>query len=92
LNQDLLSGLKLPLIAQRLQRGDSRYRDGRRSLIREFGWFWREQTFGGAHILGKSPTSDPKDIVANLKLRDIAAHRFYPSRQVAAESLALGFA
>jgi len=91
MNQHLLSDLDLSCIAQTLQRGECRYRDGRCCLKREIGRFHHHGIFTSTHIFGKSAQPPPKDFIPWLKLRDGAADRFHPPGDVNSESLVFWF-
>jgi hypothetical protein len=79
-------------VSQSLQRGDGRYRDRRRRLIREIGGLERKVIFSSARKFGKSPMPNPKDLVPDLKLGDVGANCLHPPCQIHAESRVLGLA
>src|ERR1035437_9866334 len=63
-DQDLLTGLDLPLIAQQLQGGGCRYPDGRGLLKREVGRLGDEVVRTGTGILGKGACAPAEYLVA----------------------------
>src|SRR5262249_10446657 len=54
-DQDRLPWLKLSLVAQTLQGGESRHRDGSRLLEGEVVWLQDHSQLGSTNILGKGP-------------------------------------
>src|SRR5256714_4201215 len=95
IDQHLLAWLNVSLVAQTLQGGDGRHRDGRGFLERQPGGFQRDCLFRNRNILGKSAKATrgyvPEDLITGLKLRDVAAHRFNPPREGRAEDLVFWF-
>src|SRR2546423_4116318 len=95
IDQHLLSWLNVSLVAQTLQGGDCRHRDGRGFLERQPGGFQRDCLFRNRNILGKSAKATrgyvPEYLIPGLKLRDVAAHRFNPPREGRAEDLVFWF-
>src|SRR6266567_6174891 len=95
IDQHLLPWLNVSLVAQTLQGGDCRHRDGRGFLERHIGWFQRQCIFTRTHILGKSaPTTlgqVPEYLITWLKLRDVPANCFNLPRYGSAEDLVFWF-
>src|SRR5688572_24743343 len=91
LNQDLLSGLNLSVIAQTLQRGERRYRHGGGCLDRHRGWFQHHFVCTSTRIFGQSANACPEYFITDLKLRYVVANPFNSSRQIKSESLVFWF-
>ena len=75
-NQDLVAGLNLSLVAKTLQRGECRDRYGSRLLKRHVIWFYDQFWLGGTHILGKGALAGAEYLVAWFELRYVSANRF----------------
>ena len=69
-------------LAQPLQGGDGRHRNGRCLLEGEIGWFQHQRTFTGASVLGESAIHTfgdiPEHLIPWLKLGHMVANRFHP--------------
>src|SRR5580704_2611975 len=75
-NQHLLPGLNLSLIAKPLQCRKCRDTYRSRLLKRHIIWFDCQCRLGSAHIFGKSPTAGAEYLVAQFELRYVSANRF----------------
>jgi hypothetical protein len=81
----------LPFIAQTLKGGDSRHRYGRRFLERQIGRFQCHFVFRSTCVFGKTAPNHPEYLITRLKLLNVFANRFNPTRYVSTESRVFGF-
>ncbi len=63
-NQNLLPGVDVPRIAQALQSGDGRHRNGGGLLERTIGRFQRHPVFRNGCVLGKTPRPCSEDLIS----------------------------
>ena len=95
-DQDLLPRLKLPLVAQALQSGESRQGYSSHLFKRRVSRFHDQGRLGNTGILGKGPAAQAEDRVARLELRYLAADCCGPlrdnARHITPGSGALSFA
>src|SRR5437016_11624452 len=86
-DQDLLSGVNVSLVAQSLQRGDGRDRHRSRLLESHTGRFQRDgASLPDGDVLGERPISSAEYLVARLETRDALADRLDRSGKVDAEA------
>jgi hypothetical protein len=76
-DQDPLSGLELPRVAQSAQRGQSRRRQRRGLLEREALGLQRQLGLGRAGVLGTTAVGDTEHLVARAELGHVFADRFH---------------
>src|SRR5439155_5015383 len=74
-DQDLLPGVNLPLVAKTLQRSECRHRYRRRLLERDVGRFQHDAISSRRHVLRECARSPAEDLVAWLELRHALADR-----------------
>src|SRR5258708_2797849 len=78
--------MNLSLVAQTLQSGNCRDRNGSRLLERQIARFQREcSILADSYILGKGPEFSAEHFVTGLKPRDVPADCFDSSRKVDAQ-------
>ena len=82
-DQNLLPGLDLALVAQRLEGGEPRHRNGCRFLERDVGRLGRKLLLGGARVFGPGAGSGAEHLVTRLKRLDVLADGFDPPSQIA---------
>src|SRR5579864_6487022 len=82
IDQDLLTGLHLTCISERLKRDatDHRYRRG--LLKCHTPWLRREVVFSGADILGECTLAPAEYLVTRMPLAYVLANRFHGSRDI----------
>ena len=90
IDEDMLTGFDLSLIAQSLKGSDGSYGYGCRLLERQSGRLEREAIFDGAGILGKPAQTSfcegrTEYLVAGVKPRYVFADSFHPSGNIGAQ-------
>ena len=89
-DQHLLPGLQLAVVAERLERCDRRDRNGGRLLERHVGRLRHEPHLPGRCVLGPRARPRAEHLVARLELRDVAADRFDATGEIGAHARVLG--
>ena len=74
-DQDLLSRLDIPVIAQSLEGSKRRHADRRGLLECEIGRFQRQPLLGGGRILGEGALAPTEDLLTRLELGHALADR-----------------
>src|SRR5215470_10705851 len=75
-NQYLVSRLNVSLVAEALERGESRHWYGSRLLECHISGLCDQCRLGSTYILGKGAAAGSKYLVAGLELCDLAANQF----------------
>src|SRR5206468_1122692 len=92
-DQHPLTRLNLSFVADRLQRRNARYVDGRRLFKSDIRWFQRDCSMRTrTNVLGKGASLSTEYFISWFELRYILTDCFHRSRKVNAHSRVLWFA